>query len=1170
MLDRAFSPKLIRQRCNISAQANKIKRSRNNTGGSNHRASPLFSKTLTIIFIITLILGLPLAVYTLNSPSNQNTTDIVIDNEFNDWITHQMFTDPVNDQPHNPNIDIVKYQIYKIDHGLAFYIEVHGDILHGIEKSDKQYPDSICILIDSDGDRTTGYNTLGFGAEYLLDIQGAARRVSHQGFYEFNDVLASNRNDWTGWEYITNAAIGLGICRLEGQINLPNSIISSDFNAIIITRDQNGNTDRSNEIINPIKASLTATTISAPPEVIYSNSNRIESTFMNIEFESKYADGKDIIINGFGLELLGNVAETTIEDVKIIFNDDLPKVLPAHYKIIDGILRVSLDEPLTIPPDDIVEIDIGLVIATDIGMSYRDDLCVGLKLNEVLVEHAVVTIEHEKLELAYLFEIPTEISIDGAFADWKMIPRLSDFDSARVTNPDIDINEFAMAGGNFALDFYFKIHGELMTATDIPVSLKAISNSRNSISPKTETEMFDTKEKSHPPAIPEEMIVKDTLRLFIDTDGIDVTGFNPEWLPIGAEYLIEISGRNGEIISNSLFRYQDKEGKQTTWSWKKISNILAAKDRSQLETTVPFNLLNFDNPENIEICYILSNWGNSVTDVSEDVIMNGEVAPEIEISNMMSQIGTRAIITGTDYGGTDLLLNDGDIIGGIFTNVGKFEIPAGATVLCTQDVKLEIHAREIYINGTLNADGAGSIGGFGDGGSGAGVGGGSGGGAASGGGGGGYGGIGGAGGGNSGGAGGINFGKLDTVLPPVDADISKGSGGGGGASSKSLGGSGGGSIFFEAENNMYISGSLTAKGLAGASTTGAKSGGAGGGAGGGILLYLSSTENVLTITNTATLTVDGGAGGDTTGGSAGGGGGGAGGRIKLVYYDLAMAGSHSETGGLGGNLQMASTGSGGNIGTFHTYKRIPINDKPDDNDTNGTNDTKAPIFNVTINEIMFNPFYALNEWVELYNKEDFAIDLTGWKLTDNDGNYFFLGGSGKIPGRGYLLCHIGQAGQNTTSHLYGPIYNENSHPTTMLEDFDDLALTNNDENIVDYVAWGADAGPDDDAAVTDGHWVDGLFVQTSGLSIDETLGRDAVATDTNAPSDWENNNDQADPFGVDASLPTPAGQNIDVKIPEFQILLVPVAIITIIFIFSNYRRKTIKGKLRINKKSRFN
>ncbi|WP_455393067.1 lamin tail domain-containing protein [[Eubacterium] cellulosolvens] len=1173
------------------------------------------NKRLTCLTLAILLILLPIIIYSITTPPPTETAEIVIDNDFNDWDSAMIFTDTVKDQPFNPNIDLVNYQFKCTAISLAFYLEVHGDILHGVMDKSKQYPDSISILIDSDANANTGYSTHGIGAEYLIDIRGAAHLVTHQGLFEFDDDNANSCEDWSAWEYISNANICLDICRLEGEVFMSAGELSTNFDVIITTRDHNGNHDISDNIINPTQGVLTVTIICAPPTIVSAGEKDIE--FMNLELETVNTNDDPVQVTGLVFERLGTADYDVIDKFKLytqeaVFENSAlqlsqnPNMLSDQCEFDAGLIIFHFAQPIIMPDNEIKNINVVL----DISSKLEPRTCLGLRLVEVHANDATVTINHVVQELAYLVEIPEDVVIDGAFGDWEGIMRVQDKDNRRITSSSLDIREFALTKDDGVLDFYFKIDGELLTAINLPIRLEPIADTAK-FDIRTNTQSSEGVNLHQLNSIPKEIIIKDSLRVFLDTDRNSSTGYQPKWLPIGADYLVEVSGRNGEIFTRTLFRYSQKFDSSFAWSWKTVSSIPAAKDLSQLEISIDLDHLKIDLQDGLDICYILSNWDNSLADTSEDYgseywlivpdddktfntgnVLNEQTTGDANPDQLQPGFRTRATISGSNYNGNDLIPNNGDVLNGTFINVRKFEIITGRTVYVANSVPLEVHAEIIFINGTLNADGRGGAGGAGGamaagsagsgpyamGDSGGGE---YNGGSVGGGGGGGYGGTGGAGGdggSSAGGVGGLKYG-ITNITEPVDAsDFNMGSGGGGGAGNDSVGGAGGaggGGIFLEANEIFTIRGTLTANGLAG--NAGAASpndaGGGGGGSGGGILISLNSVKNTLKITNTATLMVNGGAGGGVEWGG-GGGGGGAGGRIKLVYYNLDMSGNHSESGGMGGNAQMDMDGQAGINGTYFTYQKILTNETPKNHTP--TNDT--PFVNITINEIMFNPSSAGNEWVELYNSEPFPVNLTGWYLTDNDGNFFNLSGAVNISAGGFLVCHLGQSGINSSTDVYGPIINEFANSKAMLENNDDLALWNDAWTIIDYVAWGGDAGPDDDLAAAADEWPEGEFVDTSELLVNETIGRDWNSTDTNDPSDWENDDNYADPFGMNATLATPGDQNYNFNIPEYQVFTLPLILMALVFFcfhrfynstsqFSssqNHKKKS-NGKKRLNR-----
>ena len=75
-------------------------------------------------------------------------------------------------------------------------------------------------------------------------------------------------------------------------------------------------------------------------------------------------------------------------------------------------------------------------------------------------------------------------------------------------------------------------------------------------------------------------------------------------------------------------------------------------------------------------------------------------------------------------------------------------------------------------------------------------------------------------------------------------------------------------------------------------------------------------------------------------------------------------------------------------------------------------------------------------------------------------------------------------------------------------------------------------------------WTNATYIDTTGLSEAETLGRDASQTDTNVPDDWESGG-VADPYGSDSEIETPGAVNIP-EFDEYVTGLLSVAVIMII------------------------
>ncbi len=131
-----------------------------------------------------------------------------------------------------------------------------------------------------------------------------------------------------------------------------------------------------------------------------------------------------------------------------------------------------------------------------------------------------------------------------------------------------------------------------------------------------------------------------------------------------------------------------------------------------------------------------------------------------------------------------------------------------------------------------------------------------------------------------------------------------------------------------------------------------------------------------------------------------------------------------------------------------------------------------------------------NEWVELYNPNDFAVPLKGWKLYDNAGYEEITANSTIIPAHGFAVI----AHDNTTWTKYWNTYgaateNLGGKLPWLNNDGDQLTLKDPQGNTIDFVAW--EKGYDD----TYPSWIANA---TEGKSI----ARQTAGMDSDQPSDW--------------------------------------------------------------------
>ncbi|NMC36476.1 lamin tail domain-containing protein [Candidatus Beckwithbacteria bacterium] len=142
---------------------------------------------------------------------------------------------------------------------------------------------------------------------------------------------------------------------------------------------------------------------------------------------------------------------------------------------------------------------------------------------------------------------------------------------------------------------------------------------------------------------------------------------------------------------------------------------------------------------------------------------------------------------------------------------------------------------------------------------------------------------------------------------------------------------------------------------------------------------------------------------------------------------------------------------------------------------------------------------ASSEWIELYNPNNFAVNIKNWSLSDNAGSVTITGNP-EIPAYGFaLLSHDNGTWIHCFSDNGAVIVQLAGAAAWLNNDGDQLTLRNSDDQIVDFVAWeqgSCDGGtcsnnfphlyPDWTLAVAEGH----------------SIARSPLGFDTDSPSDW--------------------------------------------------------------------
>lgn len=151
------------------------------------------------------------------------------------------------------------------------------------------------------------------------------------------------------------------------------------------------------------------------------------------------------------------------------------------------------------------------------------------------------------------------------------------------------------------------------------------------------------------------------------------------------------------------------------------------------------------------------------------------------------------------------------------------------------------------------------------------------------------------------------------------------------------------------------------------------------------------------------------------------------------------------------------------------------------------NDTKTCIGHVVFTEVYYDSVDVKEEWVELYNPTGAAIDLEGWRVSENTYNWTLHNAT--IGPEDYLTIARSAAGfQNVSGCAPDKVFIING----LNNDGDQLTLNDASGNEIDFVAWEEGAG----SAYPE--W-------TISASRGKSLKRASIEADTDTASDWLGN-----------------------------------------------------------------
>jgi tetratricopeptide (TPR) repeat protein len=585
------------------------------------------------MYVVPLVAVMLLMTPMVFQTSEMTAYDIMIDGDFSDWNgkTYSVGDDLLL----KPGIDMVNVGVENNKDYLSFYVESRNTMMAG-NPGDEDL-DTIFIFIDYDQNEGTGYRVNSVGADSLVMISGDSSGIRESVLREYDG--SRGNDDWNGWRTISSLEFANQGSRLETQAKW--EALGDEERPIDVFFYSLGHDleqDSSDYIISNEKGILNVEISSAATETLSGNGIPL----LNVRLD---ALSSDIDVEEMSFKLIGTAGAHELSSILLVDlngNSILDQKIPISN---DVAFRFSESLHLTEGTSRNLQLRVDIKDATGstIGATIASAKAIFTSQGTVNL-----VVKPSTYELGYIGTIPTNPVVDGGFSEWKQSS--IDYDTENKNRSDIDIQAYNVSTDSNNAYFYLKVDGSLMNGTlvpfhnripaPIPPSPTITDSDRDSIPDSVDPFQDDFNNNGNPDTntvndvdedgilehpmgndwwlnttipnstgIPLEYrgiivsiyigpveippsIGEDVIRIYLETTGDPSDGYlvsNPLSGNMYADYMIELKGKNGNILSNNLLKFNGQN--PGNWKWDFLMNIdELEKDNSQVEGSIDLSL----------------------------------------------------------------------------------------------------------------------------------------------------------------------------------------------------------------------------------------------------------------------------------------------------------------------------------------------------------------------------------------------------------------------------------------------------------------------------------------------------------------------------------------------------------------------------------------------------
>ncbi|MEM3567383.1 MAG: hypothetical protein QXS83_02310, partial [Thermoplasmata archaeon] len=526
---------------------------------------------IPIVFLLFLLISLFSGLYHLTTKPVMK-----VDGIFEEWKGIEKASQLSSHALINPNIKIKEFSFAEKEESYFLYLSVEGRILNG---NPEKKADTVFVFIDTG---LSGFNISGIGATYHVQVYGWNNQVYSATLYRYDGQTPYS------WQWIQPVSVPAAASENQLEIEIKKSLLSgNDFKIFILTQGSDGTLDFGDYPIGK-KPTLLVTTRALLSDI--TEPGDVEAMELEFTAANGNSEVEEVIV-----EVEGSAAPQ---------NGMLKAGETHNAELRDGRYHFQLRRTLSHGSSEkwrfSVPVDETMKNAT-LGFSVRRE---GVKSGAIVVLQD--SIERGHARKSYVSSAP-EITVDGAFGDWGSIQKKDD--GKDCSNPSTDIREFAVAHGMDSLIFYLDVETSIFSGEKLPyrnyVTVGTVyipDTDRDTMPDNMDPYPYDFNNDGIPdersnndvdgdgirdypygddywlnttipdatefpqdyrgkfvsvyigPATPAKSDTRglDTLRIYLDTDTNRSTGV--PCASIGADYLIELSGRDGVVIERRTWR----------------------------------------------------------------------------------------------------------------------------------------------------------------------------------------------------------------------------------------------------------------------------------------------------------------------------------------------------------------------------------------------------------------------------------------------------------------------------------------------------------------------------------------------------------------------------------------------------------------------------------------